>query len=313
LRTYLVTGGAGFIGSHLVRFFLERGDRVRVLDDFSTGKRENLAEVEGKIELVRGSLSSPSDVEAAVEGVDFILHQAAIPSVPRSVEFPLESHEANATGTLRLLKSAAAAGARRLVYASSSSVYGANPALPKVESMPTEPMSPYAVSKLSGEQYALVFHRLYGLETVCLRYFNVFGPRQDPNSPYSGVVSRFIDAITSGAPPSIHGDGEQTRDFTYVENVARANFAATERLEAAGSVYNIGCASRVSVNELWRIMAELSESKLEPRYVPARSGDVPHSLADIGRARKDLGFEPSIDLREGLRRTLSYYGILRSR
>jgi len=313
LPTYLVTGGAGFIGSHLVRFFLDRGERVRVLDDFSTGKRENLSEVEGKIELVQGSLSSPSDVEAAVVGVDFILHQAAIPSVPRSVEFPLESHEANATGTLRLLRAAAAAGVRRLVYASSSSVYGANPALPKVESMPTEPMSPYAVSKLSAEQYALVFHRLYGLETVCLRYFNVFGPRQDPNSPYSGVVSRFIDAITSGAPPTIHGDGEQTRDFTYVENVARANFAATEKPGAAGSVYNIGCGTRASVNELWRIMAELSGSKLEPTYLPVRSGDVPHSLADIARARKDLGFEPSIDLREGLRRTLSYYGILRSR
>ena len=309
MPTYLVTGGAGFIGSHLVRFFLERGDRVRVLDNFSTGKRENLSEVAGKIELVEGSLSSPGVVEAAVAGVDFVLHQAAIPSVPRSVEFPLESHESNATGTLRLLKCAAEAGVRRLVYASSSSVYGANPALPKVESMPTEPLSPYAVSKLSAEQYALVFHRLYGLETVSLRYFNVFGPRQDPNSPYSGVVSRFIDAIRSGSPPTIHGDGEQTRDFTYIENVARANFAATERPEAAGSVYNIGCATRVSVNELWRVMAELSGSKLEPRYEPSRSGDVPHSLADIGRARKDLGYDPAVDLREGLRRTLSHYGI----
>ncbi len=306
-----MTGGAGFIGSHLVRFFLERGERVRVLDNFSTGKRENLAEVEGKIELVQGSLSSPSDVEAAVDGVDFVLHQAAIPSVPRSVEFPLESHESNATGTLLLLRRAAEAGVRRLVYASSSSVYGANPTLPKVESMPTEPLSPYAVSKLSAEHYAVVFHRLYGLETVCLRYFNVFGPRQDPDSPYSGVVSRFIDAIASGSRPIIHGDGEQTRDFTYVKNVALANFAATESSEAAGSVYNIGCATRVSVNELWRVMAELSGSDLEPRYAPARSGDVPHSLADIGRARKDLAYEPAIDLREGLRRTLSYYGVLR--
>lgn len=305
-----MTGGAGFIGSHLVRFFLERGERVRVLDNFSTGKRENLSEVEGRIELVQGSLSSPKDIEAAVEGVDFVLHQAAIPSVPRSVEFPLESHESNATGTLRLLRLAAEAGVRRLVYASSSSVYGANPTLPKVESMPTEPMSPYAVSKLSAEQYAVVFHRLYGLETVSLRYFNVFGPRQDPNSPYSGVVSRFIDAIASGSQPTVHGDGEQTRDLTYVENVVRANFAATESPEAAGSVYNIGCATRVSVNELWRVMAELSGSKLEPRYAPSRSGDVPHSLADIGRAQNDLGYEPAIDWREGLRRTLSYYGIL---
>jgi nucleoside-diphosphate-sugar epimerase len=311
LTTYLVTGGAGFIGSHLVRFLLDRGGRVRVLDDFSTGKRENLAELGTKIEILEGSLSSDKDVEAAVRGVDFVLHQAAIPSVPRSVEFPLESHESNSTGTLRLLKSAAAAGVRRLVYASSSSVYGANPSLPKVESMPTEPLSPYAVSKLSGEQYAVVFHRLYGLETVSLRYFNVFGPRQDPNSPYSGVVSRFIDAIASGSAPTIHGDGEQTRDFTYVENVARANFAALERPEAAGSVYNIGCATRVSINDLWRVMAELSGSTLEPHYAPVRSGDVPHSLADIGRARKDLGYDPAVDLREGLRRTLSYYGILR--
>lgn len=306
-----MTGGAGFIGSHLVHFLLDRGESVRVLDDFSTGKRENLSEVETRIELIQGSLSSQRDVETAVRSCDFVLHQAAIPSVPRSVEFPLESHESNATGTLRLLKCAAAAGVRRLVYASSSSVYGANPTLPKVESMTTEPLSPYAVSKLSAEQYAMVFHRLYGLETVSLRYFNVFGPRQDPNSPYSGVVSRFIDAIVSGVPPTIHGDGEQTRDFTYVENVARANLAATVRPEAAGSVYNIGCGTRVSVNELWRVMAELSGSDLVPRYDEARSGDVPHSLADIGRARKDLGYEPAVDLREGLRRTLSYYGILR--
>jgi nucleoside-diphosphate-sugar epimerase len=311
LSSYLVTGGAGFIGSHLVRLLLGLGARVRVLDNFSTGKRENLSEVEGRIELLEGSLSSDPDVRAAVAGMEFVLHQAAIPSVPRSFEFPLESHESNATGTLRLLKYAAAAGVRRLVYASSSSVYGASPVLPKVESMPTEPLSPYAVSKLSGEQYAVVFHRLYGFETVSLRYFNVFGPRQDPSSPYSGVVSRFIDAIATGTPPTIHGDGEQTRDFTYVENVARANLAAAEVPEAAGGVYNIGCARRVSVNELWRLMAEISGSRLEPRYAQARSGDVPHSLADIGRARKELGYEPAVDLREGLRRTLSYYGVAR--
>jgi UDP-glucose 4-epimerase len=311
LTTYLVTGGAGFVGSHLVRFLLEQGGRVRVLDDFSTGKRGNLEEVAGRIEILEGSLSSEGDVRAAVAGVEMVLHQAAIPSVPRSVEFPLESHESNATGTLRLLKSAASAGVRRLVYASSSSVYGANPTLPKLESMPTEPMSPYAVSKLSGEQYASVFHRLYGLETVSLRYFNVFGPRQDPSSPYSGVVSRFLSAIASGTPPVIHGDGEQTRDFTYIENVARANFAAIENPRATGGVFNIGCGTRVSVNELWRVMAELSGSKMEPRYAPARTGDVPHSLADIGRAREGLGYEPSVDLREGLRRTLSYYGVLR--
>jgi UDP-N-acetylglucosamine/UDP-N-acetyl-alpha-D-glucosaminouronate 4-epimerase len=310
LAKYLVTGGAGFIGSHLVRFLLDRGDRVRVLDNFSTGKEENLAEVATSIELVRGDLSSDEDVKAAVEGIEYVMHQAAIPSVPRSVEAPLESHEANATGTLRLLRAAAAASVRRLVYASSSSVYGANPTLPKVESMPTEPLSPYAVSKLSGELYASVFHRLYGLETVSLRYFNVFGPRQDPSSPYSGVVSRFIEAIVSSTPPTIHGDGEQSRDFTYVENVARANYAACHRAEASGGIYNIGCSDRITINQLWKSMAELAGSPLEPRYAQSRSGDVPHSLADISRARKDLGYDPAVDLREGLERTLTYYGLL---
>jgi UDP-N-acetylglucosamine/UDP-N-acetyl-alpha-D-glucosaminouronate 4-epimerase len=313
LATYLVTGGAGFIGSHLVRFLLERGDRVRVLDNFSTGKEENLAEVAASVELVRGDLASDADLKAAVAGVDYVMHQAAIPSVPRSVEAPLESHEANATGTLRLLRAAAAASVRRVVYASSSSVYGANPALPKVESMPTEPLSPYAVSKLAGELYASVFHRLYGLETVSLRYFNVFGPRQDPSSPYSGVVSRFIEAIASKTPPTIQGDGEQSRDFTYVENVARANFAACHRPEAAGGVYNIGCSDRITVNLLWKSMAELAGSALEPRFTPPRSGDVPHSLADISRARKDLGYDPSVGFREGLERTLSYYHLLLDR
>lgn len=296
-----------------MRFLLERGDGVRVLDNFSTGKEENLEEVAASIELVRGDLLSDSDVKSSVEGVDYVLHQAAIPSVPRSVEAPIESHEANATGTLRLLRAANQVGVRRFVYASSSSVYGANPTLPKVESMPTEPLSPYAVSKLAGELYASVFHRLYGLETVSLRYFNVFGPRQDPSSPYSGVVSRFIEAITSKTPPTIHGDGEQSRDFTYVENVVRANYAACHRVEAAGGVYNIGCSDRVSINELWRNMAELAGSSVEPRYGPPRSGDVPHSLADISRARRDLDYRPAVDLREGLKRTLGYYGILHDR
>ena len=309
--TYLVTGGAGFIGSYLVRFLLERGERVRVLDNLSTGKRENLAEVEGSIELVVGDLRSERDVAKAAQGVDFVMHQGAIPSVPRSVAEPMESHESNATGTLQLLRAAQAAGVRRLVYASSSSVYGANPELPKVETMRTEPLSPYAVAKLTAEHYAVVFHHLYGLPTVSLRYFNVFGPRQDPSSPYSGVVSRFIEAVTANEPPTIHGDGEQTRDFTYVDNVARANFAACHRPEAAGGVYNIGCASRISVNELWRTIAELAGSELEPRYEPTRAGDVPHSLADVSRARRDLGYEPAVDLREGLKRTLGFYGVLR--
>lgn len=307
MSSYLITGGAGFVGSYLVRFLLDKGEDVRVLDNFSTGKRENLEEVAARITLVEGDLNDPEAVSEAVRGVEFVLHEAAIPSVPRSVDQPMESHEANASGTLALLLAARAAGVRRLVYASSSSVYGANPELPKVETMRTEPLSPYAVAKLAAEHYCLLFHRLYGLETVALRYFNVFGPRQDPNSPYSGVVSRFIDAIVSDTAPTIHGDGEQTRDFTYVANVAHANYAACHRPAAAGGVYNIGCQRRISVNELWAIMAELTGSRLEPNRAPARSGDVPHSLADISAARRDLGFEPSIDVREGLERTLSFY------
>jgi nucleoside-diphosphate-sugar epimerase len=310
LAGYLVTGGGGFIGSHLVRSLLDRGERVRVLDNFSTGKRENLTEVEGKFELIEGDLSSSSDVRAAVQGIDYVLHQAAIPSVPRSVEKPLESHEANATGTLQLLHLAREASVRRVVYASSSSVYGANPELPKIESMVTEPLSPYAVAKLAGEHYASVYHRLHGLETVSLRYFNVFGPRQDPSSPYSGVVSRFLDAIVSRTPPIIHGDGGQTRDFTYVENVVRVNLAACHRAEGVGGVYNVGCSARVSILELWQTMAELAGSDLQPRFAEARAGDVRHSLADVSRARRDLGYEPSIGLREGLRRTLAYYRVV---
>ena len=307
MSLYLVTGGAGFVGSYLVRFLLDKGESVRVLDNFSTGKRENLEEVITKIELVEGDLNDRQAVSQAVRGADFVFHEAAIPSVPRSVEKPMESHEANASGTLVLLQEAREARVRRLVYASSSSVYGRNPELPKLETMRTEPLSPYAVAKLAAEHYCLVFHNLYGLETVALRYFNVFGPRQDPSSPYSGVVSRFIDAIVSNTPPVIHGDGEQTRDFTYVDNVAQANFAACHEAAAAGGVYNIGCQMRISVNELWNTMAELTGSHLEPKREAARAGDVPHSLADISAARQDLGFDPRIGIREGLERTLSFY------
>ncbi len=307
MSLYLVTGGAGFVGSYLVRFLLDKGESVRVLDNFSTGKRENLEEVTSHIELVEGDLNDRQAVSAAVGGVDFVFHEAAIPSVPRSVEKPMESHEANASATLVLLQEAREAGVRRLVYASSSAVYGANPELPKLETMRTEPLSPYAVAKLAAEHYCVVFHNLYGLETVALRYFNVFGPRQDPSSAYSGVVSRFIDAIVSNTPPVIHGDGEQTRDFTYVDNVAQANFTACHEAAAAGGVYNIGCQTRISVNELWNTMAELTGCHLEPKRERARPGDVPHSLADIAAARQDLGFDPRIGIREGLERTLSFY------
>jgi UDP-glucose 4-epimerase len=307
----LVTGGAGFIGSYLVRQLLDRGETVKVLDNFSTGKRENLEEVAGRIELLEGDLCDAEMVADAVDKVDYIFHQAAIPSVPRSVEEPLESHTANATGTLNLVEAARSAGVRRLVYASSSSVYGANEALPKRESMRTEPLSPYAVSKLAAEHYCLIAYPLYGLETVALRYFNVFGPRQDPNSPYSGVVSRFIDAIRSGEPPVIHGDGEQTRDFTYVENVAEANLAACHATQGVGRAYNVGVGGRVSINQLWNTMAELAGVDLEATHGDPRSGDVPHSQADITLARDLLGYSPQIELAEGLRRTLRYYGLVK--
>ena len=306
---YLVTGGAGFIGSCLVRQLLEKGEKVRVLDNLSTGRESNLEEVRTDIEFLKGDLCDPPVVQEAVQGVDFVFHEAAIPSVPRSIDRPLESHAANATGTLNLLHAARDAGVRRLVYASSSSVYGANEELPKRESLRPEPLSPYAVAKLAAEQYCMVFHRLYGLETVALRYFNVFGPRQDPSSHYSGVVSRFIDAIVSGSRPIIYGDGEQTRDFTYVENVADMNLTACHEPRAAGRVYNVGCGDRTSLNELWKVMATVSGSNLEPIYEANRAGDVPHSQADIGLAVDELGYLPQVSLREGIERSLEFYGV----
>jgi len=308
---YLVTGGAGFIGSSLVRGALARGDRVRVLDSFVTGRRENLDGLAG-VDLIEADLCDEKAVRRAVEGVDFIFHEAALPSVPRSVEKPQEAHAANATGTLVLLEAVRGRPLTRLVYASSSSVYGANETLPKVESLVPEPESPYAVSKLTAEHYCLVYHRLHGLPTVALRYFNVFGPRQDPSSPYSGVVSRFMDAIRTGSPPKIYGNGEQSRDFTYIDNVVQVNFLACEKPAAVGRVYNVGCGSRTTVRELWGSLSRLAGSSLDPVYGPPRVGDVLHSLADIGRAKEDLGFVSEVDLEEGLERTLAHYGLLAS-
>ena len=307
---YLVTGGAGFIGSYLVRHLLAGGETVRVLDNFSTGKRDNLKEIDGRFELLEGDLCDLETVEQAVDGIEYVLHQAAIPSVPRSVQEPLESHTSNATGTLTLLEAARSADVRRLVYASSSSVYGANEALPKQESMRTEPLSPYAVAKLAAEHYCLIAYPLYGLETVALRYFNVFGPRQDPSSPYSGVVSCFIEAIRSGKSPVIHGDGKQTRDFTYVENVAEANMVACHSKSGVGRAYNVGIGGRVSINQLWKTMAGLVGVETEAVHTDPRAGDVPHSQADITQAKEMLEYLPQIDFEEGLRRTLSYYGVI---
>ncbi len=303
---YLVTGGAGFIGSHLVEHLVGAGHEVVVLDDFSTGRRENIAPWLDRIELIEGSVAEPELCARAVRGVACVLHQAALPSVPRSVSDPDASHAANATGTLNLLVAARDAGVRRVVYAASSSAYGDTPELPKREEMLPRPRSPYAVAKLAGEHYCRAFHASYGLATVALRYFNVFGPRQDPNSQYAAVVPKFMTAALTGTPPTIFGDGQQTRDFTYIANVVRANMLACEAPAAAlGDVFNIGCGERVSVNDLWRRIRGLTLSHLEARYEPPRPGDVRDSLADIVKARALLGYVPMVALDAGLRATLA--------
>ncbi|MFW6201038.1 MAG: SDR family oxidoreductase, partial [Gemmatimonadota bacterium] len=306
---YLVTGGAGFIGSNLVEHLLGRGDDVVVLDDFSTGRRANLAPFEGRFELVEGSVTDLADCRRAVEGCDHVLHQAALPSVPRSVDDPAATHEACATGTLNMLVAARDAGVRRFVYAASSSAYGDTPELPKRETMPPRPRSPYAAAKLAGESYCRAFRHTWGLETVSLRYFNIFGPRQDPKSQYAAVVPAFVMAALLGEPPTIYGDGEQTRDFTYVANAAAANLRATEApAEAvAGGVFNVGCGERISVNELWRRIRDAAGADLEAVHEPARPGDVRDSLASLEEARSRLGYEPEVGLAEGLRRTVEYF------
>lgn len=302
----LITGGAGFVGSHLVRRTLALGHDVVVLDNLSTGRRENLEEVADHLEFFEGDITIPSDVEQAITGCDAVLHQAALPSVPRSIADPAASHEVNATGTLNVLIAARDAGVERFVFASSSSVYGATPGLPKQEEMPTLPLSPYAVAKSAAESYCRSFHGLYDLETVALRYFNVFGPRQDPASEYAAVVPRFIQAFRAETPPTIYGDGETSRDFTYVENVVDANMAALEAPAAPGNVYNIACGERITLNQLAAGLRAQLNTDIEPVHGPARPGEVRHSLADVSRARKDLGYEPRIGLTEGLHRTVTH-------
>ncbi len=306
--TYLVTGGAGFIGSNIVEELLRRGEKVRVLDNFSTGKRENLAPFLEKIEVVEGDLRSYHQVREAVSGVDVILHQAALPSVPRSVRDPITSDDVNVHGTLTLLHAARDAGVRRLTYASSSSVYGNTPELPKHEGMTPNPRSPYAVSKLAAEYYCRVFADLYGLETVALRYFNVFGPRQDPASQYSAVIPKFITAMLTGRKPVIYGDGLQSRDFTYVLNVVEANLrAATVPLPERGVFMNCACHGRTSLNELVRELNTILGTRIEPEYGPDRPGDVKHSFAAIDRMVATLGYQPTVSFAEGLRRTCAFY------
>lgn len=306
--TYLVTGGAGFIGSNLVEELLRRGEKVRVLDNFATGKRENLAPFLDRIELVEGDLRSYHQVRDAVSGVDVVLHQAALPSVPRSVRDPITSDDVNVHGTLTLLHAARDAGVRRLTYASSSSVYGNTPELPKREDMTPNPRSPYAVSKLAAEYYCRVFADLYGVETVSLRYFNVFGPRQDPTSQYSAVIPKFITAMLLGRKPVIYGDGLQSRDFTYVYNVVEANLrAATVDLPARGVFMNCACHGQTSLNELVGELNKILGTRIDPEYAPERPGDVKHSFAAIDRMVATLGYEPSVPFAEGLRRTCAHY------
>jgi len=302
---YLVTGGAGFIGSHLVEELVRRGERVRVLDNLSTGKLRNLAHIPG-VEFQEGDLVDHAACARATEGVEYVLHQAAIPSVPRSVKDPVTSNRSNIDGTLNILVAARDAGVKRLVYAGSSSAYGDTPTQPKHEEMPTNPLSPYALQKLVGEQYGQMFTRLYGLETVTIRYFNVFGPRQDPGSPYSGVISLFSTAVLEGRQPTIYGDGGQTRDFTYIANVVDGVLRACHAPEVAGEVINVATGGRISLNDLLQVMNGLVGTALSPLYCDARQGDVRDSQADITKARTRLGYTPLVSLEEGLRRTLEW-------
>jgi nucleoside-diphosphate-sugar epimerase len=303
-----VTGGAGFIGSHIAATFAGRGARVRVIDDLATGHLENLEEIGGDIDFVRGSVNDEEALGRALEGVELVFHEAAIPSVPRSVDNPRETHRACAEATFSLLLAARERGVRRVVYAASSSAYGDQPGQRKVETMSPDPLSPYAVAKLMGEYYCQVFTRTYGLETVALRYFNVFGPRQDPSSTYSGVISRFIDALSTGQTPVIFGDGEQSRDFTYVSNVIDANIRAAETTRGIGQIINVANGERVTLNELLEKLKQITgNTNVVAEYREARVGDVKHSLADISRAREYLGYEPRVGLEEGLRQTIDWW------
>lgn len=304
---YLVTGGAGFIGSAIVDELVRRGHAVVVLDDLSTGKEENLSGVASKIQFIRGSICDPQALEAACRGADYLLHLAARTSVPRSVEDPFETNRINVEGTLNALTAAREAKVQRFVFAASSSAYGESPVLPKMETMSAVPISPYGVSKLSGELYAQVWGRVYGLETVSLRYFNVFGPRQDPGSPYSGVLSRFITALLEGAPPVVFGDGEQSRDFTYVENVVDATLRACEAPGVSGMLFNIGTGERFTLNQTLKLLEKISGKAMGAKYDAPRVGDIRDSQADIGLARRWLGYEPRVGFEQGLRRTWEWY------
>ncbi len=307
-KKFLVTGGAGFIGSNLAEALIAQGGSVRIIDNFVTGYRENLEEISGDFEFIEGDLNDETKLRRALEGVEVVFHQAALPSVPRSVANPKETHEACVNATFKLLAAAKDVGVRRLIYAASSSAYGDQPTLPKVETMLPEPLSPYAAAKLMGEYYCQVFTRVYGLETINLRYFNVFGPRQDPSSEYSGVISRFVDALLIGKTPVIYGDGEQTRDFTYIANVVNANIRAAQTTKGIGEVMNAANGDRVTLNELLEVLKKITgKENVQAEYREARAGDVKHSQADNVRARECLNYEKLVGLEEGLRRTIEWW------
>lgn len=305
----LVTGGAGFIGSNLTEALLQRGHFVRILDDFSTGKRENLIfdKAYPSPEVIKGDIREFSTCQKAVKGIEYVFHQAALPSVQRSIEDPETSNAINVGGTLNILLAAREEKVKRVIYASSSSVYGDTPTLPKHEEMPPDPLSPYALQKYIGEQYCRLFYQLYGLDTISLRYFNIFGPKQDPNSLYSAVIPKFIDALLQGRPPIIFGDGEQSRDFTYIENVVQANLLAMSAEHLHGEAINIACGKRISLNQLLNVLKEILGSKLSPIYQEPRQGDVKHSLADIRKGKEILNYEPAVGIEIGLEKTVEFF------
>jgi len=307
MAVYVVTGGAGFIGSHIVEELLRRKQTVKVIDNFSTGKRENLKPFMGKVETVEADIAESLALGEYLRGADYVIHQAAIPSVPKSILDPVKSHRANVDGTLQLLLACREAGVHRVVYASSSSLYGDSPTLPKHEVMLPNPLSPYGAQKLFGEIYCQVFTKAYGLETVSLRYFNVFGPRQDATSQYSGVLALFIPAILKGHRPTVYGDGLQSRDFTYVQNVVEANLLACTTSGVAGDVFNIACGDCITVNSMLQQINKITGNDIAPIYTDPRRGDIKHSMADITKAREKLGYNPLVSFEEGLRRTIEWY------
>jgi UDP-glucose 4-epimerase len=309
MSLYLITGIGGFIGSSLARELLSRGEQVRGVDNFSTGRRENLTEILDRIDFRQADILDLDAMHKACAGVDFVLHQAAIPSVPKSVLDPLGSNRANIDGTVNVLVAARDAKVKRVVYAASSSAYGDTPTLPKHEGMKPDPISPYAVAKLASEQYMISFYRCYQLETVALRYFNIFGPRQDPSSPYSGVLAKFITIMLRGEQPAIYGDGEQSRDFTYIDNAVEANLLACKApaAQAAGQMFNVATGRRVTLNETFKLLQGLTSYSGQPKYGPERGGDIKHSLADISKAEAGLGYKPKVNFEEGLRRTVEWY------